>query len=656
MVKKLLLPLSFILFAIYTVQAQNETLLTINGNPVTKDEFERIYHKNNNLENPSDPKNIQDYLTLFINFKLKVTEAQKMGLDTMQSFLDELKGYRDQLANVYIKDTITEDEFIRQEYERMKTEISIAHIFFKCFEDASPQDTLKAWQKAMQAEKRLNRGESFESVAKAMSEEIATKNDGGKIGYITAFSAIYPIENAIYKLKPGETSPIVRSSVGYHILHCIDRRPSRGEIKAAHIMKAIPRGSDKNQDAYQKAKTEIDVLYDSIAAGKDFSEMAHKYSDDKFSASNGGNLPWFSTGKMVKEIADAAFALKNNGDVSKPVSSPYGWHIIKRLDWRDIQPLSSLRDQIKRQIEAKGFSQYIQQESLDKLKQEYHFKEQPASLAPFFSLIDSSVLAKPGNLSIDSFKGLDQTMFTLGDKAYTQSDFANYILKKGPGKRKTTPFFFVASLYRDFANESVKDYANSHLEEKYPEFRYLMQEYHDGILLFDITDRMVWSKATKDTAGLEKFYEDHKNNYMWKERMSISVYSCKDTATALKTMKLASKRQKKNLPASWITSKICPEDSAKKCVIIEDLRVEKGDNRLVDQSGWTPGTTGPVRESGKIIFIIKNKVIPPEVKTLQEARGLVTADYQEVLEKQWVADLRARYTVSVNQSILNQVK
>jgi len=636
------------------IQAQDEILMRIHGKPVTKSEFERIYHKNNAQENASDPAQIRDYLTLFVNFKLKVTEAEQLGLDTLASFRQELQGYRDQLARSYLKDTIAEEEFARQEYERMKWEVKAAHIFVRCPIDAAPEDTLKAWNKLAEASRRLKKGEPFEKVARELSEDPSTAPNGGSLGYFTALSMIYPFENAAYSLQPGQISAPLRSSAGYHLIKLYERRPSRGEVRVAHIMKAVPRGS--GDSAFVKAEKEIAAIYDSLLAGKDFSEMASRYSDDKYSGMQGGALPWFAAGRMVPEFQEAAFALQNPGEISKPIRTPYGYHIIKLLEKRTLAPYEELRSALKNQISQMGLSSVVQEATSRKLKAEYGFTEYPEALKAFYQVIDSSFLKNKEKWGIDHFKGMNSIMFTIADERYTQQDFARFILDRGQTRKRYNPYYFVTSLYKDFTENMLQQYQKNHLEEKYPEFRYLMQEYHDGILLFDLTDKVVWSKAATDTAGLEAFYKKNMKKYQWGERLDAAIYTCKDSTTALKAIKLAPQREKKRLSAEWLAAKVCPEDTARSCVKIEELKVEKGDNPVVEKAGWSTGISGLIPDNGKVVFVVKRKMIPPSQKTLQEARGLVIADYQDELEKRWVEELRAKYKVEINEEVLGKVK
>jgi peptidyl-prolyl cis-trans isomerase SurA len=638
-----------------TAFSQEDVLLTIDGQNVTRSEFERIYHKNSTIQTPVDNKGVLEYLDLFINFKLKVIEAEHQGLDTLESFRTELGGYRDQLAKSYLKDTSFDEILIREAYDRMHTDLNVSHILVRCAQDAPAADTLAAWNKAQQIRKRLVKGEAFETVARASSEDANAKENGGTLGWITAFSLpFYSFESTVYSMKVGDISNPVRSSVGYHLIRLNDKRQSPGEIKVAHIYKTVPpKSSPAVAEAARKA---IFAIVDSLKMGYDFATLAKHNSDDKNSGRQGGELAWFGTGRMIPEFENAAFSLKNNGDIGTPVQSQYGWHLIKRLDQRGLQPLAALRTQIKNQMNYSQRNLVSRAAWINKLKKEHGFTEQSGALDPFFARIDSVYTAAPEKANPKLFAGLKAPVFSIGNKSYTQADFASFIQAKSRSRRGTAPTAFVKSLYNDFTEEAVLAYEKSMLENKYPDFRYLMQEYHDGILLFDLTDRMVWSKAVKDTLGLKEYFHANQSKYSWNDRIAVTVYTCRDSATAAAVAKFLVKKPKKPTDTNWLAKKVCPADTSYSCVKIEQVNFEKGDNPQLDHSGWNTGMTDIIRSGEKFVLMEKTALLPPTAKTLQEARGLVTADYQDFLEKQWIKDLRAKYKVEVDQTVLSKVK
>jgi len=324
-----------VIIAAFILKANAQTdpvLMNINDKKITKSEFERIFHKNNK-DSVADQKAVNEYLDLFINFKLKVLEAEAMGLDTVTSFKQELQSYRKQLTAPYFVDKETEDKLVKEAYDRKKTRIRTSHILIKVPENASPADTLAAYNKAMEIRNKILKGEDFGKLAAEYSQDDVSKVNGGDIGYLTVFTTVLPYENAAYSLKSGEISMPVRSQFGYHIIKVTDKKDNPGDVKVSHIMVIVPR--DAKDEDVKKAEAKINEAYQKLQNGEDFAKIAMDYSDDKASAKRGGELPWFGTGRMVPEFESAAFDAKA-GEYTKPFRSAFGFHIIKKTDTRPI--------------------------------------------------------------------------------------------------------------------------------------------------------------------------------------------------------------------------------------------------------------------------------------------------------------------------------
>ena len=315
----------FVVFSQNIFSNGNDTLMLVGKMPVTVSEFEYVYKKNNQ-NSANNTKTIEEYLTLYENFKLKVLEAESRGLDTLETFRRELLGYRNQLKGSYLTDIEKFKSFVDEAYQRSLEDVDVSHIFIQLKQNATPEDTLRAYQKALHAKKRLE-NEPFDVVAHSMSEDVSVSRNGGRLGYITSMMTIYPFETAVYNLPIGVVSEPVRSLIGYHIILVHNRRPAVGEIHAKHILKMTNQRMSESEKNY--VKQQIDSIADLLKKGANFEELAKSNSDDKQSAVNGGDLSWFGLGRMVREFETAAFSLKNIGDVSEPILSPFGWHIIK---------------------------------------------------------------------------------------------------------------------------------------------------------------------------------------------------------------------------------------------------------------------------------------------------------------------------------------
>jgi peptidyl-prolyl cis-trans isomerase SurA len=642
-------------------QTGDPVLLTVGGQDVKKSEFEYVYNKNN-TQKDRNKESLDEYLNLFINFKLKVREAEALGLDTTAKFKNELEGYRKQLAQPYLTDKEVSEALLKEAHERLQYDVNASHILIKLDQYALPKDTLDAYNKVLKIRDRIIKGEDFGKLAAQLSEDPSAKENGGSLGYFTALQMVYPFENAVYNTPIGKVSMPVRTKYGYHLVLVHDKRKALGQIKVAHIM--VKAQSGMTAEDSLKAKNKIDEIYQNLQQGQKFEELTEKFSDDKNSAKKGGVLPWFGTGRMVPEFEAAAFALQNNGDYSMPVKTAYGWHIIKRMEKKDIGSFDELKAELKGKIERDSRASKGKESLIAKVKQKYNFKENlkrkwflsPKKifkpLIEFESVIDSSIFA--GKWDVNKANSLSKTMFTLGDKTFTQQDFAKFIEKSQSKRSKTTFNVVVNELYKQFVDQAAVAYEESHLEANYPEYKALLREYRDGILLFDLTDQKVWSKAVKDTVGLKEFYEKNKNKYLWEERLNASIYTCANENVCKDTRKLLSQKTKKPITADEILN-VINKDSQLNLSIKQDIYA-KGDDALIDSLKWEKGITPDIKKGNSIVFVEVSEIMAPSPKSLSEAKGLITADYQDSLEKQWIEDLRKKYAVSVRQEILSTIQ
>jgi peptidyl-prolyl cis-trans isomerase SurA len=628
---------------------ESPVLMTIAGEQVSLADFERIYRKNNN-EASLNRQSPEEYLELFIKFKLKVREAEELGMDTTTRFINELEGYREQLAKPYLSDEETKKEMILEAYERSKVDISASHILIKLPANPTPADTLAAFGKISEIRNRIVNGESFETVARATSDDSSVGRNGGNLGYFTVFSMIYAFENVAYNTPVGAISLPFKTSYGYHLLKVNDRRPARGAVKVAHIFIRTPEGMSEEQKKESYAKAQW--IYDSLQLGTDFAYLAKTYSEDPSSAAGGGEIPWFGTGRMIPEFEDASFSLENPGDVTKPFKSFYGWHIVKLLEKKGIGTFEESEPDLIEKGTRGDRMRHQTERYVNKLKTEYGFAEFPGDLDTICAKADTSLLA--GQWDGGELLGDTAALAKIGDRVLTAGDFVGFILEKqARGKSRHVPSY-VNELYGEYITDRVIDYEDSHLADKYPEFRYIYEEYHDGILLFDIMDQKVWSKAVSDTTGLAAFHENHKQNYMWGERYEAIVVSCSEGADLEGLRKAYKKIRSGKLDQETLNSTFCANDSVA-CITIEKLLVEKGEHELVDAMNGIPGLGPVVSQDGKENFVILKQVRSPEPKQLSEARGQITSDYQNYLEEKWVEELRAKYPVEVDRSLLSRI-
>ncbi len=629
------------------VVKSQQTVLTIDGETVSLEEFETIFKKNNR-DSVITPAALDEYMKLYINFRLKVAEAKKLGLDTVAKFKNELAGYRTQLARPYLVDASMLDGLVQEGYNRLKEEVHGYHILVKCDPSAAPSDTARAYQKILQLRNEVLAGKtSFEEIAKRSSEDPSAKDNGGDLGYFTAFQMVYPFETAAYQTKKGEVSMPVRTKYGFHIVKVTDRRPARGEIRVSHIMVR-----DKSEDTnYSKSK--IDEVYNKLTAGeKTFEELAGQYSEDGSSAKKGGELPWFGINKMVMEFEDSSFALKHNGDISKPFRTSYGWHIVKRLDYKPLASYEQLEKEIRGKVQKDSRAEKTKNAFLNKLKSEYSYAQNDVLLEKLIAAADSNVFNGQWKPKKKLTKG---SLITLNGQTIKGSDFVQYLNKKKSNRTKISPFDYVSNEFKNFSNEQVLKFEDSQLESKYPAFRMLMNEYRDGILLFELTDQKVWSKAVKDTAGLRVFHEQRKNNYMWPDRAQIAVFTC-ENANYSKTVR--EMLTSGDYPIEAIESEVNGDELPH---VLYDTGIYSEEDRpllkMMDWKGNGKMNDKDLDVNGKFVVIKVIDFIPAGPKKLTEARGVITSDYQNYLEESWIESLKKdkEGKIIINKEILYSI-
>jgi peptidyl-prolyl cis-trans isomerase SurA len=644
------LPFVILCLVSLAMQAQDEVLMTIGKEPVMRSEFERIYHKNNRVDGYGQ-KSVNEYLDLFINFKLKVMEAKSQGYDTMKSFITELAGYRDQLAKPYLQNRQVIESQLKQAYDRTVNEVNASHIMIRLPENPTPADTLKAFKRIMDIRTKIMAGESFEKAAGELSEDPSAKQNSGRLGWFSAFMMVFPFENAAYNTPVGAVSMPVRTRYGYHLIKVNAIRPALGEIRLAHIMTRVaPSDSPEKQ---QQARDKIFKYYDMLKKGSSFSELAMQNSEDAGSAKNGGQMRWLRSGELPPDIEEAVFALKDSLSFTAPMQSDYGWHIFELLQKRPIASYDKMKPQLEERIMSDERAKVASQLKIEEIKKEAGFRQYTENLDALVAVLDSAVYS--GKWDVAAAANLVEPIFTINGKDYTQHDLALFISQAKRYRKELTFDRIVSTKCDELINRELLAYENSLLEQKYPEFRYLMEEYHDGILLFNITDNLVWSKAVKDTAGLKAFFDSHRADYQWKERADVSVYELADKSKLPALKKLALKRPSKKWTASDINKQLCPTDSVG-CVNVADGKYEKADTSVTGQVAWKKGSMTVKEKAGATKLIVVNALLAPMPKTLDEIRGQVTADYQNYLDQQWIETLRAKYPVVVNKEVLQHVQ
>lgn len=656
---KFLVLLAMMLPALLFAQGwKNKTLITIGHRNITAREFMAVYEKNNVNSEVIDKKSVDEYIDMFIKFKLKVTEAEARKMDTLPKFIKEYDGYRQQLAKPYFSNEEATEKLVEEAYDRMLWDINASHILVKCEPHDVPADTLKAYNKALELRKRILNGEDFGDVAYETSDDPSArdtiwngrfyKGNRGNLGYFTVFYMVYPFETGAYNSKVGELSMPVRSKYGYHIIRVNSKTPACGTIKAAHIFLKIDDKDPMKTDSVVREKA-YNIYNEIEKDGSNWDLIVKKYSDDKGSVQNGGTLTPFKVYQVVPEFVSEVIDL-NEKEISLPIKTSYGYHIIKLISKSGVGSFEDEQENIKKSVEKDMRSSLSEEAVLSRLKKENKFKEYVKNKDGFIATIDSTL--KEGRYVVAEGVDTNKPLFKLQKQSFTVADFIEYI----QNHQKKQPFMSSASyayqLYEEFVKESVFAYEDAHLEEKYPDFKLLVQEYHDGILLFDLMDKVVWKKAEIDTAGIRRFYEDNKSNYMWDKRVKTIVINVNLPENVARAEELI----RQDISVDSIKSVVKAEGL--KGLNIKSPYFQKGDNVDIDETDWVVGTVrvipSTVDKTTKIIKIID--VREPEPKTYKEARGVIISAYQTKLENDWLKELNEKYPVTVDEKVLEKVK
>ena len=639
--------------------AQSSDVLDIAGERVSLDDFQHVYGKNNR-DSVYSVEALDDYMELFINFKLKVREAEAMGMDTAEAFITELAGYRSQLARPYLVDGDLLDAMVEEAYQRKGMEVRASHILVSVDDNATPADTLAAWNRIQGIRARVTSGEDFEAVARSKngSDDPSAASNGGDLGWFTAFQMVYPFECAAFNTPEGEVSTVVRTRFGYHILNVVGKRKARGEVQVAHIMVRMP--ADAPQDQVANAEGRIQEVKRLLLSGESFESLALKYSEDPSTANKGGLLPWFGTGKMVESFEDAAFGLEEPGDLAGPVRTDYGFHLLKLMDKKTLPTFEESRRELSKKVRRDSRAEITKTSFVRALKGEYGAtvsNRRREALKAAAIKVDS--LFYPGHPLEGVRKSeLGRTLFSVAGSPRTVEDFLTWA---NAGKIRNVDRPQAAMVSQEIDNYVAQEllaYEDTQLEAKHNDFRLLMEEYHDGILLFELTDQKVWSRAVKDTTGLMEFHGQNRNEFMWEERLDAGIHTCEDAKIAKKVRK----ELRKNSDIEGLRRELIAERPL--ALRNEFGKFVEGENGWADRAfeALRDGSLAPDKhgltilettEGGyQIILVHVKEHMMPEPKELDECRGQAIAAYQDHLEKEWIMELRRKYPHDINREAL----
>ncbi|PJB55382.1 MAG: hypothetical protein CO098_16590 [Bacteroidetes bacterium CG_4_9_14_3_um_filter_41_19] len=637
-----------------------KTLVTIGDEAVSVAEFMKVYQKNNALADTTYRESVKEYLDLFINFKLKVMEAEAMKMDTISAFVKELEGYRTQLAKPYFVDEKVNEALLQEAYNRLLKDIRASHILIMVDEHANPEDTLAAFNKITSIREEIISGKkTFGDAAAEYSDDQSARDkeavqgqsgfrpgNKGDLGYFTVFNMVYPFESAAYNTAVNQISTPVRSRFGYHLVKVTDRRDAMGVAEVAHIFVAT-RPDATDEDLVRKTE-KINNIYQKLQEGMTFEAAVAEYSEDKGSVQNEGKLSKFTSSRVVPQFVLVVDSLKV-GEVAPPVHTLYGWHIIKLISRETPGTFEKESPQLKERLTKDQRSHKSEEAVMASIKKDNKLTLYPKAKDQVIALIDSSVLQN--TFVSASLVEMTKPVMKLGKVKYTQADFAQFVEKNQKKTDQLNKDIYLNQLFDQFVDANCLAYMDQRLESMFPEFKDLMSEYHDGILLFNLTDEEVWSKAVKDTLGLQAFFNEHRDKYSFGERVDATVYKIRNKKDTERVGLLLAENDN-----DGDLAKALDRDSIR-TVRMSPGKYEQGADNYVDAVTWKPGLTGPITSDVEdlVVFVKIRELIPAQPKELNEARGLVTADYQTYLEQAWIKQLKEKYPVVIKDEVLNQL-
>lgn len=637
--------LFFIAFA-KAQNLENKTLFTVDGKEFKAGGFMRSYLKNLDDVQDDEQKDIDNYLDLYIDYRIKLLQAYENDLDERESYQKEVADWRNVLAEKYLTDVEVTESLVRQAYDRKVNEVNASHILVKLGRGASPQDTLQAYEKMMDIRKKVVEGMDFAEAAKAYSEGPSGK-EGGDLGWFSVFRMVYPFENAAYNTEVGKVSDIFRTDFGYHILKVNDKREARGTATVAHIMTY-----DGPNDTIQDAEERINNAYAKLKAGEKFAVLAKRYSDDVRSSSQGGKIPPFSTGGVnSEEFEDRAFAL-NVGEYTEPFKTKYGWHIVKLIEYDSIGSYRELKNQLSKRIQRSPRARRITESFTNMLKEKYDVNIQESQKVAAREAVTDSVLVGTYEVPADSMKFKKKTVLTIQEEDYSLLDYLKFVenwqmkyRKSFDDKNKKAAF-----LYDEFVINRLRQYYDEHLERDNEEFANLYTEYREGLLLFELMQYMTEEKAKQDTTRLRKYYNEHKDKYRWNKRVDVEIVTIWNDSLTEEVHQLL----KGGISVDSVKNRYKNDTRAQ--LMVSKGKLEVGHRRLPDGLQVREGVSEIYMKDKRPVIVNIKEVLPPSQKSFSEALPLVINHYQQVLDKQWKENLRDGREINVRSRILRKVK
>ncbi len=637
--KKLTLSLLLCSAAVFSGFAKKDAvLMTVDGKDITVSEFEYLYNKNNAQQ--VEPQSLESYLDLFVNYRLKVADALRAKADTTQSFISEFEKYRDDLARPYISDRQEAERLRREAYAHRLRDVTVSHIMVSRNDGKAVADSLLSLIKSGKA--------TFEDIARKASIDRPTARRGGLMGVVTAGRFPYAFEEMAFNTPVGEISEPVNSGFGWHIIRVEKSEPAKGEVNAAHIL-LLTRGA--SDEAKAKAKLRIDSIYQAAKGGADFTDLAKRFSQDPGSATRGGDLGWFGSGMMVQPFDSISFVLKP-GEISEPFETAFGYHIIYKKDARGVAPFDELKKEIDAEIERDYRASLPVKAALRTVASRSGASMNESTIEALRTIIDADS-ATISEATVNALAQSKLPAYAIGRKEVSVAEvMKENPLPKGLGTEEAKAL--LRNIIENAYEKELFAIAEAELEKENTEYRNLLNEYRDGILLFDISNRKVWERATKDEAGLAEFFNKNRDRYTWEQPKfkSYVIFATNDSVlTQIKDY------------LSTVTAPVTDRDAFTKALrdkFGKDVKVERviaarGENVITDYLGFGAAKPDVQSQRWPVYVAFRGKVIsaPEEVA---DVRGAVVTDYQQALEAEWIKELHEKYPVKINRKQLKKIK
>ena len=642
--------LLFILgITLFAKKTKPEVLFTINNDTVFVDEFVRMYNKNREYKD-CEKQSVDEYLKMYILFKQKVADAKTLKLDTEKSFTDEFQKYRSQiLTNAMVDSSFFKNE-VKAVYNRLNKEVNASHILINFPSNPTPKDTLEAYTKASDILKKAKSGIDFKTLAYNYSQDPSVERNGGNLGYFGVFKMVYPFEKAAFETTKGKISNLVRTQFGYHIIKVNDFRISEGQRKASHILLLDMANTPKQKSIH--AKILIDSIYNLLLEGKNFGYLASKFSEDKSSARNGGQLPFLSRGQTVPEFDNKVYSMNKINSFSKPFKTKYGWHIVK-LD--EIKKIGTFEEE-KKSIENK-LSNIIGGENLKNRLIENNIKQ---NFSPINNAILSKIATKLNSNTDTSTKSInlfdkEETLFTANNKKITNNQLIEFIKDRNykPSPNQNTIQFTqtMAELFRKDISESI--IINNILKNN-SEIKLLLKEYYEGILMFNVMEKQIWGKAQNDSVLAKKHYENNKEKYTWDKVSKATIITFPNSFKESKITSLAKLCFKKQTKFETKVQELNNKTEEK--ISFNNIEKPKGKNATLDLFDWKEGVSKISTENNTKTIVVFHKIETNKQKTLDEAKGEIIAEIQNELEEKWTSLIQQKYPPVLNMEQVNRLK